>query len=107
MDGNKKKGDVNMKKNEAVINELRKVLAYDEALGKLHEAGVAEEFLTAVEKQPELMSAIKKIGPGIGPGPVADWSCCITVSSPIHKPGEDVINPADKVSKQVGKNVIK
>jgi|PlaIllAssembly_1097288.scaffolds.fasta_scaffold3151868_1 malate synthase len=81
---------MNTKKRE----QLQKILAYDEAIGKLAEAGIADEFLKAVDKNPELLKAIQKIAPDFGPGPRADWSCCITVSSPLKKPGAEVINPA-------------
>jgi hypothetical protein len=66
----------------------------DEAIGKLQEAGVADAFLKAINKDPELLRAIQKVAPDFGPGPRADWSCCITVASPLRKPGADVINPA-------------
>ena len=72
--------------------QLRKIIAYDEAIGKLAEVGVAEEFIKAVDKNPELLKAIQKIAPDFG-GPRGDWSCCITVSSPVKKPGVEVINP--------------
>lgn len=87
---------VDAKKRDEGIKQFQKALAYDQAIAKLHEAGVGEEFLKAVDKSPELLKAIKKIGPDIGPGPVADWSCCITVSNPIKPPGSEVINPAKK-----------
>lgn len=87
------------KKREAGAQQLKKVLVYDEAIGKLHEAGVGEEFLKAIDENPELLKAIKKIGPDIGPGPMADWSCCITVDHPIKHKGIDVINPAEKIQK--------
>lgn len=88
------------KKRAEGIKQVKNALAYDEAIGKLHEAGVGEEFLEAIEKNPELLKAISKIAPDIGPGPVADWSCCITVNSPVKKPGETVINPASNVIKK-------
>ena len=85
---------MDIKKRATAITGLRRLLAYDEAIGKLHDAGVSEEFLMAIEKNRELMEAINEIAPNIGPGPVADWSCCITVGNPLRELGEEVINPA-------------
>lgn len=78
-------GDVN---REEGIKQLRKFLSYDEAIGKLHEAGVAEEFLKAIDKNPELLNAINKIAPDLGPSPdlLAGWSCCVTVDRPVRTP---------------------
>ena len=89
------------KKKEAGIQQIRKAIAYDEAIGKLHEAGVGDDFIKALDTSPELLKAVKKIGPDIGP--VADWSCCITVSNPV-KPGTAVSNPnPESVKKKVQK----
>lgn len=87
---------------EKKADQLRKIIAYDEAIGKLQEAGIADTFLKAIDKNPELLKAIQKMAPDFGPGPRADWSCCITVSSPIKKPGEAVINPALERTKVKG-----
>ena len=85
------------KTKQAALVQLRRLISYDEALGKLCEVGISDEFLAAIQKSPELMEAINKIAPDIGPGPVADWSCCITVNDPLHTPGEEVINPIERL----------
>jgi hypothetical protein len=53
-----------MSRQEFVVN-LRKVLAYDQAMAKLQEAGLDEEFVRAIEKDPELLQAINKIAPNL------------------------------------------
>jgi hypothetical protein len=73
---------------------LRKVLAYDKAIAELQQAGLAEAFVTAIQKDPELLSAINKLTPGLGLAASPGWSCCVTVSNPLRRPGEEVINPA-------------
>ena len=73
------------KEREEGIKQLQKVLAYDEAIGKLEEAGVAVEFLSAIEKNPELLESIKKIAPKFESRMMMEWSSCITVKNP-HKP---------------------
>jgi len=78
---------------EEFVKGLRKVLAYDEAVGKLHEAGLAEAFVRSVEKDPDLMAAIDKMAPDIGTAASPGWSCCVTVNNPLRTPGEEVINP--------------
>jgi hypothetical protein len=77
---------------ETTLREIRRILAYDEALAKMYDAGIGDEFLTAVTRNKELMEAISKIAPSIGPI-AADWSCCVTVSDPLRRPGKDVILP--------------
>ncbi len=61
------------------FNELRNVLAFDEAMGKLEEAGLADAFVAAIEKDPELQNALKRMAPRTS-AVRADWSCCVTVS---------------------------
>lgn len=56
---------------------------YNKAIGKLQGVGVAEEFLSAIGENPELLKAIKKIAPGSGIETRPGWSCCITVSRPM------------------------
>ncbi len=80
------------KTRREALKEVRNFLVYDEALSKLNEIGIADEFLASVENNKELREAISKIAPSIGPIS-ADWSCCVTVSSPLRRPGEAVINP--------------
>jgi hypothetical protein len=80
--------------NEKFVSGLRKVLAYDEAVGKLHEAGLSENFVRAIEKDPELLKAIDKLSPDIGVAASPGWSCCVTVSNPLRTAGEEVVNPA-------------
>jgi hypothetical protein len=79
---------------EEFVRGLRKVLAYDEAMGKLHEAGLADAFIKAVEQDPDLLGAIDKLSPEIGTAASPGWSCCVTVNNPLRRPGEEVINPA-------------
>lgn len=80
--------------NRQIASGLRKLLALDEAMGKLAEAGLEVEFVRAIEKDPELLDAINKIAPSLSNASSAGWSCCVTVSNPLRRPGEDVINPA-------------
>lgn len=79
--------------NRLIANSLRKMLALDEAMGKLAEAGLEEEFVRAIEKDPELLQAINKIAPNLSNASSAGWSCCVTVNNPLRRPGEEVINP--------------
>jgi hypothetical protein len=81
-----------MSRQEFVVN-LRKVLAYDQAMAKLQEAGLDEEFVRAIEKDPELLQAINKIAPNLSGAASAGWSCCVTVSNPLRSIGDEVINP--------------
>lgn len=77
-------------------SQTKKALAYDAAIAKLKEAGLAEKFVAAIEADPSLMQAIEKITPRVPTAPMADWSCCITVGSPLRNPGGEVINPVIK-----------
>lgn len=77
-----------------VLKDMRKLIAYDEAIAKLQEAGLAEVFITAVEKDPELLEAINKIAPNLSGAASPGWSCCVTVSNPLRSPGGERINPA-------------
>lgn len=79
---------------EQFVQGLRKVLAYDEAVAKLHEAGLADAFVKAVEKDPDLLSAIDKMAPELGRAASPGWSCCVTVQRPLLRTGEGVVNPA-------------
>ncbi|HEY9245939.1 MAG TPA: hypothetical protein VIO11_03740 [Candidatus Methanoperedens sp.] len=81
-------------KKKEIIKQFQRAAAYDEAIGKLQDAGVAEEFLKAVKDNPELLEAVKNIAPDVGPIPLADWSCYVTVSRPLVNRGQTVINPA-------------
>ncbi|HEU0142291.1 MAG: hypothetical protein KJZ78_26510 [Bryobacteraceae bacterium] len=79
---------------ERVFEDVRKILAYDEAVLKLQQAGLAEAFVTAVEKDPELKASVQKLAPNLTGAASPGWSCCVTVSNPLRSPGEAVINPA-------------
>lgn len=76
--------------------QIKKAIAFDHAVAKLQEAGLAEKFVAAIQSDAELMKAIDKITPRVPTAPMADWSCCITVSSPIRNPGGEVVNPVIK-----------
>lgn len=80
--------------NEEFNRGLRKVLAFDEAVAKLQEAGVSQAFVRAIEKDPDLLAAVDKINPDLGLAASPGWSCCVTVSNPLRTAGEEVINPA-------------
>jgi hypothetical protein len=80
-------------RQEFVVN-LRKILAYDEAMAKLQEAGLDGEFVRAIERDPDLLKAINKIAPNLSGAASAGWSCCVTVNNPLRTLGEEVINPA-------------
>jgi hypothetical protein len=65
-------------------DEVRRFIAYDNAIANLKEAGLADVFIKAIEKDPEVMKAVAKIAPADAaklarPG----WSCCVTVSKPL------------------------
>ena len=83
-----------MAEKQEFVRNLRKILAFDEAIGKLQDAGLDEEFVRVIEKDPELLKAIQKIAPNLSGAASAGWSCCVTVNSPLRTPGEEVINPA-------------
>jgi hypothetical protein len=80
--------------SEEFVRGLRKVLAYDEAVGKLHEAGLGDAFVASVQKDPDLMAAIDKLAPELGRAASPGWSCCVTVSNPMLTGGQEIINPA-------------
>lgn len=82
--------------NRQIASGLRKLLALDEAMGKLAEAGLEEQFIRAIEKDPELLQAINKIAPNLSNASSAGWSCCVTVSNPLRRLGDEVINPATR-----------
>jgi hypothetical protein len=69
--------------NEEFLNQIRKGLALDEAMGKLQEAGLADAFVKAIEKDRELRGAIEKITPEQGVAASPGWSCCVTVQKPL------------------------
>ena len=96
-----KQGGLDMKTNNAIFKEVKdaRVVAYDEALGKLAEAGIAEAFLVAIKDSPNFHKVFEKADPfeRFGPGPVADWSCCITSANPVRNAKDAVINPGPAV----------
>ncbi len=71
-----------MAQRKAEFDEMRKVLAFDEAMAKLKEAGVAEQFVAAIKKDPELRKSLEKMAPRMSAAASPGWSCCITVSNP-------------------------
>jgi hypothetical protein len=66
-----------------LIRQARKLLAFDEAIAKLQEAGLEEEFISAIEKDPELLKALDQMAPHITAAASPGWSCCVTVSNPL------------------------
>jgi hypothetical protein len=86
-------GDKKCREKSLDYNNMRKVIAFDEAISKLKQAGLAEKFVAAIEKDEELVAAIEKITPRDPSGPMADWSCCVTVNDPLRTPIEVIINP--------------
>jgi hypothetical protein len=83
------------------VGSLRKVLAYDQAIGKLQEAGLSDAFVAAIEKDPDLLDAIDKLTPSLGLAASPGWSCCVTVNNPLRRAGEEVINPAEVVARPI------
>jgi hypothetical protein len=78
---------------EEFVGGLRRVLAYDQAIAHLQEAGLSDTFVKAIEKDPELVAAIDKLTPSLGLAASPGWSCCVTVSNPLRRPGEEVVLP--------------
>jgi hypothetical protein len=77
----------------------KKFVAFDQAIAHLKKAGLSQQFMKALENDPKLLAAVKKVTPK-GPGPVAaDWSCCITVSKPLHNKYEEVSNPVRRAAR--------
>lgn len=83
-----------MPKSIPAFDEVRKMLAFDDAVAKLHQAGVADAFVSAVEKDADLKASVQKMAPSLTGAASAGWSCCVTVSNPLRTAGEEVINPA-------------
>lgn len=78
------------------FDEVRNILAFDQAVAKLHEAGLGDEFVAAVERDPKLRASIERISPKLSAAASPGWSCCITVSDPMLTAGGTVINPAKR-----------
>ena len=76
------------------IRNMRKLLAYDEAVAKLQEAGLEDVFISAIEKDSELVRGLDKMAANMSAAASPGWSCCVTVSNPLRKGFEEVINPA-------------
>ncbi len=77
-----------------VFRDVRKILAYDEAIAKLQQAGLAESFVAAIDKDVELQKSLEKLAPGLSKAASPGWSCCVTVNNPLRTGIEEVINPA-------------
>jgi hypothetical protein len=86
--------------HEEFVRGLRKVLAYDEAVAKLHEAGLGDAFVKSVQKDPDLLAAIDKLAPDLSRAASPGWSCCVTVNNPLLTAGQEVINPAEVQQKK-------
>lgn len=76
------------------FEEVRRALSFDEAIAKLQEAGMADDFVAAIEKDPALQESLKKMAPNLSNAASPGWSCCVTVNNPLRSPAEAVINPA-------------
>jgi hypothetical protein len=94
-----------MKNNDAIWTSPEmlknpKSVAFDEALGKLQEVGVADAFLSAVKNNPEFLKALQSSIPEFGMKPIAgDWSCCITNKKTSFEDAlQYVIQPRDDMS---------
>jgi len=100
-----------MKKNDPIwtspeMMKNSKSYAFDEALSKLNEVGVADSFLTAVKNNPEFIKALQKSIPEFGIGPVAgDWSCCITNQKKFDK--VDLVSQPRDLNIQLKDTIIK
>jgi hypothetical protein len=81
------------------FKEVRRVLAFDEAIGKLRDAGIADQFIAAVEKAPRLRESLEKMAPKLSAAASPGWSCCITVGNPLRSKGGAVVNPPQKARK--------
>ena len=64
-------------------NDVRKFIAFDNAMANLKEAGLADAFIKALESDPETMKAVEKMAPKSLAASKVGWSCCITVSDPM------------------------
>jgi hypothetical protein len=84
------------KRPKPEFTEIRNILAFDQAVAKLHEAGLGDEFVAAVERDPKLRASIEKISPKLSAAASPGWSCCITVSDPMLTGKDAVINPAKR-----------
>jgi hypothetical protein len=73
---------------------VRAALAFDEAMAKLHSIGVADAFVAAIEKDPDLQKSLQKMLPRMSAAASPGWSCCVTVSNPLRTGIDEVINPA-------------
>jgi hypothetical protein len=82
-----------MSRPKPEFDEVRKVLAFDEAVAQLQAAGIAESFIAAIEKDPNLKKAIEKMAPKLSAAASPGWSCCITVKNP-QVVGDERSNPA-------------
>jgi hypothetical protein len=65
------------------FDAVRKAIAFDEAIAKLNEAGIADAFVAAIEKDPDLKASVQKLAPHLTAAVSPGWSCCVTVSKPI------------------------
>jgi hypothetical protein len=70
-------------KAKSEFKEVRRVLAFDEAIRKLHDAGIADQFINAVEKDPRLRASLEKMAPKLSAAASPGWSCCVTVNNPL------------------------
>lgn len=77
-------------------DDVRAAIAFDEAIAKLHEVGVADAFVAAVEKDAELQKSLAKMLPKMSAAASPGWSCCVTVSNPLRTGIDQVINPAQQ-----------
>ena len=66
-----------------LAGEVKKLIALDNAIANLKEAGLSEAFIQALEKDPGLMKAVEKMAPKAVMAARPGWSCCITVSRPL------------------------
>ncbi len=71
------------KSKQDVLKDARKLLAFDEAVANLREAGLADKFISAIEKDPELLKALEGMAPEMSLASSPGWSCCVTVRNPV------------------------
>ncbi|MFI5006239.1 MAG: hypothetical protein ACHQKZ_02315 [Solirubrobacterales bacterium] len=83
-------------KRKKEFDEVRKALAFDEAIAKLNEAGIASQFVAAVQKDASLRASLSKMAPKLSAAASPGWSCCITVSNPLRSKAGPVVNPATR-----------
>lgn len=57
----------------------KKAMAFDEVIAKIQAAGLEDDFIESLEKDPELMNVLNKISPKLSSAAkLGGWSCCVS-----------------------------